>query len=103
MPSNQWLTVCSPRSQRAGPVRSRLPASHEGSSPSRSSSSTVISSSRFVSPRVASVESRSEEHTSELQSPVHLVCRLLLEKKNTAKIEDTSSPPLPYNTEISSS
>src|SRR5690348_2373944 len=27
-------------------------------------------------------EIRSEEHTSELQSPVHLVCRLLLEKKN---------------------
>src|SRR5690348_18221358 len=27
---------------------------------------------------------RSEEHTSELQSPVHLVCRLLLEKKNQA-------------------
>src|SRR6267154_6732784 len=32
---------------------------------------------------------RSEEHTSELQSPVHLVCRLLLEKKkqNTIKID----------------
>src|SRR5256885_9185091 len=27
--------------------------------------------------------SRSEEHTSELQSPCNLVCRLLLEKKNT--------------------
>src|SRR2546426_5591618 len=27
---------------------------------------------------------RSEEHTSELQSPCNLVCRLLLEKKNTA-------------------
>src|SRR5258708_17707387 len=27
---------------------------------------------------------RSEEHTSELQSPDHLVCRLLLEKKNTS-------------------
>src|SRR5207244_10573586 len=27
-------------------------------------------------------DSRSEEHTSELQSPDHLVCRLLLEKKN---------------------
>src|SRR5690348_17699722 len=26
---------------------------------------------------------RSEEHTSELQSPVHLVCRLLLEKKHS--------------------
>src|SRR5438876_8096503 len=29
---------------------------------------------------------RSEEHTSELQSPVHLVCRLLLEKKKQTKI-----------------
>src|SRR5690348_8867170 len=28
---------------------------------------------------------RSEEHTSELQSPVHLVCRLLLEKKKNKK------------------
>src|SRR5256885_13072607 len=28
---------------------------------------------------------RSEEHTSELQSPCNLVCRLLLEKKNTSK------------------
>src|SRR5438876_7672368 len=28
---------------------------------------------------------RSEEHTSELQSPVHLVCRLLLEKKNKTR------------------
>src|SRR5687767_15708492 len=29
--------------------------------------------------------SRSEEHTSELQSLAYLVCRLLLEKKNTTK------------------
>src|SRR5438552_13807449 len=29
--------------------------------------------------------SRSEEHTSELQSPDHLVCRLLLEKKKTQR------------------
>src|SRR2546422_5748662 len=28
---------------------------------------------------------RSEEHTSELQSRLHLVCRLLLEKKNPAR------------------
>src|SRR5438876_8534349 len=34
---------------------------------------------------------RSEEHTSELQSPVHLVCRLLLEKKNIT-FWATSSP-----------
>src|SRR5947208_4602027 len=31
----------------------------------------------------AACSTRSEEHTSELQSPDHLVCRLLLEKKNT--------------------
>src|SRR6266487_5956602 len=31
--------------------------------------------------RTPLVAFRSEEHTSELQSPVHLVCRLLLEKK----------------------
>src|SRR5438876_7591515 len=30
---------------------------------------------------------RSEEHTSELQSPVHLVCRLLLEKKKKKERE----------------
>src|SRR4051794_41700617 len=29
---------------------------------------------------------RSEEHTSELQSPVHLVCRLLLEKKKSSVV-----------------
>src|SRR3712207_7217751 len=31
----------------------------------------------------SSASSRSEEHTSELQSPQYLVCRLLLEKKKT--------------------
>src|SRR5690348_18068509 len=34
---------------------------------------------------------RSEEHTSELQSPVHLVCRLLLEKKKTAGREQINA------------
>src|SRR5690348_17724729 len=39
---------------------------------------------------------RSEEHTSELQSPVHLVCRLLLEKKK--KNLDSSSKSSQTNT-----
>src|SRR5437762_6860123 len=34
---------------------------------------------------------RSEEHTSELQSPMYLVCRLLLEKKNTSPSSTTQS------------
>src|SRR5258708_27483860 len=37
----------------------------------------------------ASVLLRSEEHTSELQSPDHLVCRLLLEKKKTPKTPES--------------
>src|SRR5438552_14912013 len=39
---------------------------------------------------------RSEEHTSELQSPDHLVCRLLLEKKKTK--DTTTKPPNTPNT-----
>src|SRR6266487_1656817 len=54
---------------------------------------TTLFRSRYVLPRNFEIGRRhaiarqdlvrSEEHTSELQSPVHLVCRLLLEKKNT--------------------
>src|SRR2546426_8673534 len=36
---------------------------------------------------------RSEEHTSELQSPCNLVCRLLLEKKN----KKPAGPALPHH------
>src|SRR5207244_8480193 len=51
------------------------------SPPRRSCSPTPASSSSTCrSPRW-----RSEEHTSELQSPDHLVCRLLLEKKKEMK------------------
>src|SRR5256885_3956329 len=38
---------------------------------------------------------RSEEHTSELQSPCNLVCRLLLEKKKTISSPTTTSGPGP--------
>src|SRR5207244_13133110 len=41
-------------------------------------------------PVVPVIGVRSEEHTSELQSPDHLVCRLLLEKKNK-RINNTIS------------
>src|SRR2546429_2085913 len=42
------------------------------------------------------VQLRSEEHTSELQSRLHLVCRLLLEKKNKMKTPSTSGPSATY-------
>src|SRR2546422_6329813 len=44
---------------------------------------------------------RSEEHTSELQSRLHLVCRLLLEKKKKIKITLTQPPQRDTYTQIS--
>src|SRR5437762_11093788 len=40
----------------------------------------------------ASPAPRSEEHTSELQSPMYLVCRLLLEKKNIITLTPGRGP-----------
>src|SRR5207244_7731628 len=40
---------------------------------------------RYPRKTVSACHSRSEEHTSELQSPDQLVCRLLLEKKNNSE------------------
>src|SRR2546429_5361376 len=55
-------------------LRSRPPRRH----PTAASRSANPAASRDTSPSC-----RSEEHTSELQSRLHLVCRLLLEKKKT--------------------
>src|SRR5258708_31548733 len=52
----------------------------------------IDAQSKDAATRDAAVKERSEEHTSELQSPDHLVCRLLLEKK-TARWP--SPPPCP--------
>src|SRR2546426_1470998 len=41
------------------------------------------------------VKARSEEHTSELQSPCNLVCRLLLEKKKNTGSRRTASTTTP--------
>src|SRR5256885_8506537 len=44
----------------------------------------------YLSPRMLSQLVRSAEHTSELQSPCNLVCRLLLEKKTTVAKRPTA-------------
>src|SRR5256885_9837247 len=51
---------------------------------------------REIGPGV--VVHRSEEHTSELQSPCNLVCRLLLEKKKKMRVYDRSALPSPKST-----
>src|SRR5207244_12421269 len=67
--------------RRCAPGRrtsSSKPTSTVSTSPARSA--TRLSGTGSIPPCWTSL-SRSEEHTSELQSPDHLVCRLLLEKK----------------------
>src|SRR5438045_7934438 len=59
-----------------------LPISPNGAASGVSSSARSVCARERAAERPASCSSRSEEHTSELQSLRHLVCRLLLEKKN---------------------
>src|SRR5256886_13534830 len=57
-------------------------------------STTVVVSPTLRVPRSLTLAgTRSEEHTSELQSQSNLVCRLLLEKKNTQDTHDTRRTP----------
>src|SRR2546429_6940310 len=64
----------------------RSPIVEEGSPFGYSNTFDALPESRSSTPRAKSdIGMRSEEHTSELQSRLHLVCRLLLEKKKTAR------------------
>src|ERR1017187_10959139 len=56
----------------------------------------------FTSLSTAKWIKRSEEHTSELQSPMYLVCRLLLEKKHTFKTSLLGLLQYSYQMHISS-
>src|SRR5262245_66336606 len=69
-------SACRPRSSRARATRSG-----SGIPGSPSTPGPRATGSRVSRPRRTSSTARSEEHTSELQSLRHLVCRLLLEKK----------------------
>src|SRR5687768_17636583 len=57
----------------------------------RRGSSTVYTGSSLRAAMQAAND-RSEEHTSELQSRLHLVCRLLLEKKNHQRVSRSRCP-----------
>src|SRR2546422_7036910 len=61
----------------------------ETGSETASTPGAAVDAASGVSPAATppSTSTRSEEHTSELQSRLHLVCRLLLEKKKKIKIK----------------
>src|SRR3712207_8112646 len=60
--------------------RPAVPAAHRDDHPGRAERRALRAAARLQDPDDGR---RSEEHTSELQSRQYLVCRLLLEKKNT--------------------
>src|SRR2546430_6400548 len=71
-------------------VRSRTVPARSWQRSIRSRSPYAASRRTALIPGWASIRSRSEEHTSELQSQSNLVCRLLLEKKKKTHIETNS-------------
>src|SRR5207244_11988007 len=75
-----WTSI--PASRRSG-TRRELPGWGSRGTISISPSAKISArrAARFRPPGFIGEGRRSEEHTSELQSPDHLVCRLLLEKK----------------------
>src|SRR2546422_5522778 len=96
--NHHWLRSAGGRAnfQRSSPERTMpTPPKITGTMPTRSHAGLGLSTPRTASVAlaakvtIAAVQSRSEEHTSELQSRLHLVCRLLLEKKKkTYKLSD---------------
>src|SRR5262245_65144631 len=77
------LTADSAQAAGKGPCSSRCPTDQRRSGWPSNVSSTSSPSAK-IGPQTSRA-TRSEEHTSELQSLRHLVCRLLLEKKKKKK------------------
>src|SRR5256885_7307467 len=67
---------------------SRAQTGSAAASSSLRAAAFCVSISSHIRPWRSGVEPRSEEHTSELQSPCNLVCRLLLEKKKNIQYID---------------
>src|SRR5258708_9203494 len=70
-----------------GPFLLALPLLYSGCNRSLSSAGRDSRDQYFLVAVNTPSRTRSEEHTSELQSPDHLVCRLLLEKKTSKQLK----------------
>src|SRR2546422_1481561 len=88
-----YTTLFRSRELRGQQGQGREARSHENHPPAGSffRSLSACFSVAFAVAHVALFQLRSEEHTSELQSRLHLVCRLLLEKKKTKRRHPTRS------------
>src|SRR3989442_9161674 len=85
------LPISNPGREPAVIVGSVFP----GLAPGVSFAATISVASKSIAvPRCRITVHRSEEHTSELQSRPHLVCRLLLEKKTSTRLAGGPRPEL---------
>src|SRR2546426_5279978 len=91
--SLQNRTVACHDLQRLGvqPLREYAGVHAVGQEPDNQSSLRVDRGTEPERPNTRQARERSEEHTSELQSPCNLVCRLLLEKKKKNKTPHPST------------
>src|SRR3989442_11443474 len=69
------------RSPKVQTIEDGVPKIKEPDSETSVAASESVKNSVLFNPLPFQIKTRSEEHTSELQSRPHLVCRLLLEKK----------------------
>src|SRR5207248_6804837 len=74
-------SLCGEKREKRSCQARRLRRACRAASRAERSGAAPMRSSAQEEPKQSKVSTRSEEHTSELQSPYDLVCRLLLEKK----------------------
>src|SRR2546426_6745290 len=103
--SEGYSTLERQTGQRSGALNGRsLPVRRSRTGPSTcgiTSPARVTSTQSPSRMSFASIKSRSEEHTSELQSPCNLVCRLLLEKKKKNKhYKRNTKPSTPHTSTL---
>src|SRR5436305_8637910 len=89
-----YTTLFRSQSRFAGSMSDHEAGEHHARCGSRRRSNACVEP-----PTHARSRARSEEHTSELQSRPHLVCRLLLEKKKQRK-KVTARPAAGINTDL---
>src|SRR3712207_7640851 len=71
-----------------------LPADYPMVAPNYSATRSRLATDNGLGRKAAGTKTRSEEHTSELQSRQYLVCRLLLEKKYSTSLLYPLTPPV---------
>src|SRR3989449_1594776 len=93
LPLAVWYTPSAPWWYFTSPVPAFQPSDSAVSSRRPpSNSARIVSYDTFTTCASTFSRPRSEEHTSELQSRLHLVCRLLLEKKKKKRIHKLCRP-----------